>query len=632
MGKPLYTSASAIDTADINNSGCMRKWYFGKILKLPEIRKGSTIFGDVIHAVCERFLEADENGCLDGKPVDLYPKGWHHPVNKWTGKAEAEGISISEQALIKSLITKAIEEGVLMRVEGREVEKKIASWPVMEGVLVNGFIDQLEPGAIRDHKSTKAMKWAKSVKRDSSNSLYKNVQLMLYAYWYYTAGNWPKDQVLALSHQYYVKDPSNPHVEKREVSVTWEEVKTFFDERIQPVMELMMIYREVDGFEDIPLPECPESACKKYGGCPFASICTKQESVKQYTRRIEKAISGENKTNYKEVAESLTKGEKTMSESPVQRKLREAREKREGIKAGASKPSQAPVAKKEAPKPEPKKEAPAPVEKTTAPMSEQLTMPWYNDGCKACSKNDVKGMKSSGTEPCKICDVMRKKAGLKTSDDYTFTAEEGVITVYDNETGEEVLSTASNEEVTAKEVVSDPEPVVEEVAEEPVVEEEVVQEVEEAIQKAEETPAPEDEHLGSLTKKEEPVEPEGTDTVFERPDSVGERMKFRLLINSVTSESKVRGGGKPGSPSCRMTIEEVMMFSERELIKIVGAKKWAGMNSFDKKDVLSAYGSQIALAMGSSTVTACNIPRGSLLEALVTAIRPHAGEVIQAVV
>lgn len=601
MPKTLYTSASAIETADPKDDGCFRKEWFLKCAKLPTPPRAPSTFGDVIHEVCERFESADENGRVDGKPLNLYPEGWERPLNRFTGERSKEAVTLQEQACIKELIDRAITEGILMRAPGRQIERRIIHSP-MEGVIINGFIDLLEPEAIRDHKSTKARKWMKSVKRTAKSSLHKNIQLMVYAHWYYTTGGYDKDKSLNLSHQYFVKDPNDLHVEKREIQVTWEEVDTFFKERIAPVIELIINYRTAKNWEEIPLPCNVTGACRKYGGCDFATICTEQETVEQYKRRLEKEISGKSKENYKQVIDNLKQGDEDMAESAMMKKIREKREKQ---RAGGAASAPAEEAK-------PKAVAPAVAAKTetAAPAADtgKARAPWYHEGCKACSDNDILGLNKEGSAPCKICDVMTKKAGGKPSSDYTWIVEAGSLTVLDNETGEEVATIAVSEEATAKEVV------------------------EEAAQESPKDEKPQTSTVPPETSKdEEPaIQTEAGGPVFENPEILTDRDKFKIMIGVACTESRVKGGGKFGSPSCRVTAEEMMVMVESEMQRILTPTGWQKLNTFERKDAVGIYAKSIADMLGSSTLLVTRMPKSSFLEAVVQSIRPYAGEVWQA--
>ena len=598
MTKPLRTSASAIETADPKHDGCYRKWFLQNVKKLPQLPRESTTFGTVLHSVVERYLLADMNGTIKGKPVELYPVGWEQPLDRY-GKREKLAISLEEQALVKSLIEKAIAEGILMRVEGRQIEKEFTNWEFMDGVTANGFIDLLEPGAIRDHKTTKDMKWAKSVKPDADEYLGDNIQMMFYAYWYYTVGGFNRSLPLTLAHQYYVKNPAKPHVEKREVTTNWEKVEQFMKERIAPVCEMMLVYRDAKKIEDIPLPACPASACRKYGGCPFAKICTNLETVDGYTERINRELTGVNSTDYKKLANELTKeGDKTMSESPMQKKIREMREKQTGA-------SSAPAPAVEAPK---VVTAPAPA----APAAAAQRAPWHFQGCKACADSPILGTNSQGTA-CRICDIMCKKTGVKTSSDFKWKVEAGKLVVMDGT--EVVLESPTNKEPTAKEVVeAKPEPkkaAKAKPAPAPVVE-----------------PEPDPEHVVVETVDTAQIPERGP---FEDCDITTERERFTILIGCAVVESKVKGGGKYGSPACRVTAEELMIVVETEMIRLVGATKWQGMNTFEKRDAVTLMSEQIAESLGGSTLTVTRLPKSTMLETVVMGIRPYAKEVIQAV-
>ncbi len=602
MQKPFYTSSTDIETAAPFADGCYRKLYFKKVEKLPVPQTSSTIFGDVIHAVAERFLLADDNGNdKNGLPVDLYPEDWERPKNRYTGEPSKDAVGIEEQAIIKALISKAIEEGILMRVKGRKVERKIDQFKIMEGVFLNGFIDLLEPGAIRDHKSTKSMNYAKSTKRTAKESLYGNIQLMCYAFWYYTDGGYDKSKPCALSHQYYVKDAEKTHVEKREVSVTWPEVEAFHREKLTPVLEKMKAYRDAKSYADVPLPDDVASACRKFGGCPFTRICTEQETITEYKKRVEAQLAGTSNTNYNEVANGLKKGEETMSESPMMAKIR-------AMKAGQNAPAvegkTTPVAVEA---------VPVTVETKTEAVQHGLPKqkaPWYYEGCKSCSENPILGMNSKGTLPCKICDMFTGKAAGMTSDKYSWTVGNGVLVV-SGYAGEAVMETTVTEKVTAKEVTA---PKEQEVKPEP------------EVKKAEPKPEPVPELKPALIE-ENPVVEEA-EKVFEGLDIITERDKFRIYLECATIQSKIKGGGKLGSPSCRITAEELLVLVNMEMAKILGVVRWEKMNAFEKRDAVSVFSKQIADLLGASTLTISRMPKSSLIEAIYLGISPYAAEIV----
>ena len=82
QSKKLTVSASQIDTFRL----CPRKWWLGKIRKLPgNAGAQHFIFGTILAEVCERYLLADDLGYdKSGVPVDLYPPGWTSAINRIT--------------------------------------------------------------------------------------------------------------------------------------------------------------------------------------------------------------------------------------------------------------------------------------------------------------------------------------------------------------------------------------------------------------------------------------------------------------------------------------------------------------------------------------------------------------------
>src|SRR5690606_34026637 len=110
-------------------------------------------FGTVLHAVCERFLLADDLGRdpSTGQPVDLYPPGWTKCYNRWTNQPEGE-VTPDEAATIQALVAKASEQGVLQRKPGRAVELEFHRQVCVVEVddehheaRITGFIDLAYP-------------------------------------------------------------------------------------------------------------------------------------------------------------------------------------------------------------------------------------------------------------------------------------------------------------------------------------------------------------------------------------------------------------------------------------------------------------------------------------------------------
>ena len=219
--KALTISASQITT----KRRCPRQWWFEKVRRLPTpVIKGGP-FGSVLHAVCERYLLADDCGRgPGGSPMDLYPVGWEISYDKYTKKEEGR-LNPTEQETVKVLISKAIEEGVLERLPQRQIEKEfnfVVNKPEIPSggnctVSIVGFIDVLMPGKVQDHKTSKSTKyWLSKAK------LRTDCQTQIYAYTEIKrikeqGGSVPK--TITVRHNQFCKDPKRPSIRKTEVDV-----------------------------------------------------------------------------------------------------------------------------------------------------------------------------------------------------------------------------------------------------------------------------------------------------------------------------------------------------------------------------------------------------------------------------
>lgn len=183
----LVTSPSAIETAD----DCNRKWWFLKVVRLKEPQKHFTKLGDVFHEVCERWLEADDNGRVPEPPdesagirhiqgekfwlegtlkgqawgaeVDVFPSGW------------SDALDFGQESVVRAIFKAFVDEGVLRRTPGRQVERSFQI-PVIKDASVMGFADVWTPLGIEDHKTSKARKWLQT-----REGLAENIQMMVYA-------------------------------------------------------------------------------------------------------------------------------------------------------------------------------------------------------------------------------------------------------------------------------------------------------------------------------------------------------------------------------------------------------------------------------------------------------------------
>ena len=447
MANFIY-SISAIEDHD----KCPRRRWFNKTCKLPQAGRKSPVFGDVAHAVAERFFEADDRGRNKyGDPVDLYPDKWQYMKNRFTGKLTDEKVTEEEAVLIKSLVNTAITEGLWIREPGRIVELPFRlSLPDLDIVTLMGFIDLANPKEVLDHKFVKNMNYALSVRRGAQRSIYESTQMMTYAWVRYFLGH---KGPLDLSLMYYIKDYDAPAVKKRTVEVGKEEVDEFYHKHTLPSMKEM---KKVDleypknrvlDFRKVSPTRDPAKECNRhYGGpCPYINICAESCSIELYLKQFNKVLSPN-------VGAKTQKGPEKMS-SLVDRILAENAQH----KQAASAPQQE-EEKKSPPSllsrltggapAQGKKEGdeytmptgnaqtpteavePAPTE-TQENAPAQQTAPWYFSDmgeCVACKDNKVKGYDSKMT-PCLICDARARKAGKHASTDFIVeSSEDGTLT------------------------------------------------------------------------------------------------------------------------------------------------------------------------------------------------------------
>ena len=247
---------------------------FDKVRRMPAGPPSyGMVFGNVLHACLERYLEADDSGRgPDGQPVDVFPPGWF---------VDESGVHITpeDQELIPKLIDEAITEGMLDRLPGRKIEEKFTGilnqgeGPFGRHVFVTGKIDVSLPDRIVDHKGTKKMRYALSPER-----LGNDLQMLLYA---------KVKGVTRLQHNVF--DRTEGRLRKTVVDVTPERVEEQWQECKELGGEMLSLAEAGHHDQDwraVPgaLDRDPE-ICAEYGGCRFLSICQGYESPGKFRQR-----------------------------------------------------------------------------------------------------------------------------------------------------------------------------------------------------------------------------------------------------------------------------------------------------------------------------------------------------------
>jgi len=432
-------------------------WWLKKRCKIPYDQSTATIFGDVGHAVCERFGLADDRGLTNGLPVNVYPDGWMTMCNRYDKTKTLYTVTPTEAVLIINLINEAIYKGMLIRLPGREIEKEISCELHNAGhhkAILRGFIDVNTPRGLHDYKFLKDKKWALS-----KDKLKKDIQMMGYAKWRYMTGHTGS---IWLNHKNFIKDFDNPAVIDREVEVTEFEVQEFFNETILPLTKIMLdlfirypitkmhLWREIPGADN------PRKTCNYHYGkpCPYQLICTGAYTIDQYLIKY--------RTTVNELIEKNTKGKVMVDQATVPTNSLVANITAEQNKLAATPavpaipavpavpaiPGAAPQSAADivaavtgnvpvvpAVPAIPAATVPAvpavpaaiPAATAVVPVAGQQVAPWYQEfepgvPCPGCKDSKTLGWNHGIGRPCQVCDIMAKKRGLPGVVDYTVTA------------------------------------------------------------------------------------------------------------------------------------------------------------------------------------------------------------------
>lgn len=366
---------------------------------VKEPDKGFLTFGTVLHSVIERWLKAPVLGITDEQ---LYPKGW------MTTK-DGQAISTGEGALIRELITKAIDEGIIARLPGQMVEHNFVR-QIDKNVYINSTIDLIDLEGVVDHKTTKAMKWAKS-----PAALRTNGQLLTYAKEWLTLKRERGEPVPAqikLQHNVFCKDPDDKRVRRTIAHVTPEEVETNWQRTIGDTIPKMLLVKDATEWHHVAGPG-PDggmgSACNDYGGCFARSLCSKRVTFERFINPPQ-SLNTTQQGDQMSILDTLKKKAAEQGSAPP---------------AAAPAATRAPVVIAATALPPKEIAVAAQVLRTTAggavppPAPERQTPPWAIGSCVACGGS---GFNTMGN-PCRICDDMRRKARGITSSYFALTPQ-----------------------------------------------------------------------------------------------------------------------------------------------------------------------------------------------------------------
>lgn len=358
----MNLSASQLETVEL----CGRKWLFRYKHYLPEVKKDTQSFGNVLHGVCERYL--------DGAPLaECFPQGWDICPD---AKKQIPPI---DSALIQVLVTEAVASGVLERRPGGEVEKKFEIEVL--GHRLKGKKDYALPDRIEDHKNSKSTRYFKS-----TEALKKTLQMLIYAKdnlekEYRAKGKVPP-KFFTLVHNQYLRDYDNPTVRRREAEVTPAEIDAFWEEKVVPLVRKCEELSQLASPFHVPEPE--KKACEAFWGCSYVSICHGGEEMLTYKERVSKFQNPQQQPQ--------------MTISPQDFLA----------KRNAQIASSTPAAIN------PSAPAPVPLATTGAPAVVGDVPPWFDPNCPVCKRKETnKGFNTEG-RPCRMCLTKDPRA----ADDY----------------------------------------------------------------------------------------------------------------------------------------------------------------------------------------------------------------------
>lgn len=592
---------------------------------------------------------------------------------------ESEGkVTPAEEVDVKRLIQAAIENGVLERVPGRKIEqgfnrtviktvcpncadqpqmfKEGSKCPICNGngkgttVQIVGYIDMETNNEVHDHKTTSNMRYAKQAKKESPNWLGKSSQMLIYAKEVTTKcieRGEPVPPIITLRHNVYCAKENI--VRKTIAEVTQEDIQREWSKIERTAAHMVELRDNVEEWTDIADPEDASLACNAYGGCPYRSICSHQESADNYENRLEKL---KQKAYTNSVAPTQTpNGEHDM---PSFKEIMAQQAAAKAASLGTQAPAPAQAVSINPPAPTPTQTA-APVV-TTAPthtvtphtITTTATVvtanglpanapPWASPDCSACPSN--KGIAGVGFNkngaPCKICDLKSAKAGRKTSAEFVLELDGKGNCIWFEKANPDNAG-----ESPAARVAETIKAEVKEVTAAQVAAAEIVQKALDAQTPTVPVVPPATEILPLPTEATTPPPPVEKRKRRTKAEMEAERAGMTPAQQQAAVEADESGTVETGlilAINCAMTkndgfevldLAEVFAHYSADLATTQGAKTFFELDPFKRRDAFAERGAAIAAELGN-VIVFCNATTPDV-KALVDALRPHAKMVIQA--
>jgi hypothetical protein len=260
-GQLRYTSKSQIEMANPADSGCLRKWYYDKILHKPRKQTRAAERGTSLHDEIERYEKTGDRSLSS-----LALKGLHFVPDPGPDlRVEQDIVLRPDSPEPTDKITGALALACApLRIAGVPVTGRI-DLHHFRGTNkgTNSIEDSVDPQGtleIVDWKSTSDARWIKDAKY-----LARDTQLSAYAEWAYTV--YPNLEHVRLSLGYFVErgGPSR--------KVTLRVVR----DDIQPALEqsaaVLRSIQHAATESDVDHVEANTRACDAYGGCFAREYC-----------------------------------------------------------------------------------------------------------------------------------------------------------------------------------------------------------------------------------------------------------------------------------------------------------------------------------------------------------------------
>lgn len=221
-----------------------RRWALEKLVRLPTCDSPYTAIGKQIHDDIEQHLK---------------------------GERELEDMSPHAQRLLE--LWREMPHGHDITGVETEISIKIAE----DLPPFKGFIDVYGPGFILDHKTSGSKRYF--LKPDT---LATDIQMMVYAYWYFTTVGLEEEELLLVHNQYCYKIKNNP-LTQCAVTVTRAEVMDAIEQLRDKVR--WGIVKTIEEFDQglLPVGGCGDCRCA-FGpnSCEYAPICDGYATDKEY--------------------------------------------------------------------------------------------------------------------------------------------------------------------------------------------------------------------------------------------------------------------------------------------------------------------------------------------------------------